>query len=74
MIAGVSLNTSTTFTAGEAWAISKDRMFVVIRNDVDLQVDQSAFFTSDRSAMRATMRVGFAFPHPLAIVRLYDTP
>lgn len=74
MISGVPVFTSTAVGAGTAWGIPKDRVFVVIRNDVDLQVDKSAFFTSDRTAIRATMRVGFAFPHPLAVVRLYDAP
>jgi hypothetical protein len=33
-------------------------------------VDSSAFFTSDRGAVRVTMRVGFAFPHEAAVVRV----
>ena len=70
VIGGLPLYSSTAVTAGEVWGVPKDRVFVVIRNDVDVQVDGSVFFTSDRSAIRATMRVGFAFPHALAIVKV----
>lgn len=31
-------------------------------------VDRSAFFTSDRIAVRVTVRVGFGFPHEEAVV------
>jgi hypothetical protein len=37
---------------------------------VALQVDRSAYFTPDRTAMRVTMRVGFAFPHPAPILKI----
>jgi len=30
----------------------------------------SVFFTSDRVAVRAVCRVGFAFPHPGAVVKV----
>lgn len=72
VIGGVPLYSSPAVTAGEVWAVPADRVFVIIRNDVDLQVDSSPYFSSDRTAVRATMRVGFAFPHPLAIVRITE--
>lgn len=74
MIAGIPILTSPAVAAGEAWAIPRDRVYLVIRDNVTVETDASAFFTSDRTAIRATMRVGFAFPHPLAVVRLYDAP
>lgn len=69
-VAGVPLLTSTAVTAGEVWGVPQDRVLVVIRNNVDVVLDSSVYFTSDRAAIRATMRVGFAFPHPLAIVKV----
>jgi hypothetical protein len=37
---------------------------------VDLAVDKSAYFTSDRTSIRAIMRVGFAFPHAAAVQKI----
>lgn len=71
-IAGVGLLTSPAVTAGEIWGVPKARVFVVIRDDVAIEADRSVFFTSDRVAIKATMRVGFAFPQPIAIVKIFD--
>ncbi|GAA2092626.1 phage major capsid protein [Brevibacterium salitolerans] len=67
---GVPLLVSPAVTAGTVWGIPQVRAVIVRRNDVDLQVDRSAYFTSDRTAIRATMRVGFAFPQPAAIQKI----
>lgn len=69
-IGGVPLYTSTAVTSGEVWGVPKDRVFVVVREDASIDVDRSVFFTSDRTAIKVTMRVGFAFPHPLAVVKV----
>ncbi len=76
VLQGVPLLTSPRVTAGTVWALPSDRVIVVRRQDVDLQLSTDAYFTSDRVAVRAVMRVGFAFPHPAAIVRvqLDETP
>ncbi|NLV77780.1 MAG: phage major capsid protein [Rhodococcus sp.] len=71
-VLGVPLYSSPAVAAGDIWAIPRDRVQVVLRDNVTLDVDGSAYFTSDRIALRATMRVGFAFPHAAAIVRLHD--
>ncbi|MGF6823997.1 HK97 family phage major capsid protein [Microbacterium sp. ZKA21] len=67
---GVRLLVSEGVTAGTVWGIPKVRSIIVRRNDVDLQTDKSAYFTSDRTAIRATMRVTFAFPHAAAIQKI----
>ncbi|AZI58387.1 phage major capsid protein [Nakamurella antarctica] len=69
-IGGVPLYISTAVTVGEVWAIPQDRAFVVIREDATVTADSSVFFTSDRVAVRATLRVGFAFPQPLGLVKI----
>lgn len=69
-ILGVPLYVSPAVAANVVWGIPGDRVFVVIRDDARIDVDGSVFFTSDRVAVRATMRVGFAFPHPAAIVKV----
>ncbi|MEQ6898456.1 phage major capsid protein [Microbacterium sp. KR10-403] len=69
-IQGVPLLVSSAVTAGTVWGIPKTRALLIRRNDVDLQVDTSPYFTSDRTAVRATMRVGFAFPHAAAVQKI----
>lgn len=44
--------------------------YVVQAQDASLDVDGSVFFTSDRVAVRTTVRVSFGFPHEAAIVRI----
>ncbi|WP_336633032.1 MULTISPECIES: phage major capsid protein [unclassified Microbacterium] len=70
LIQGVPLFVSSAVTPGTVWGIPKVRAILVRRNDVDLAVDRSAYFTSDRTAIRATMRVSFAFPHAAAIQKI----
>jgi len=69
-VLGLPLLVSSAVAAGTVWGLPKDRVFVVIRNDARVDVDRSAFFTSDRVAVRATMRVGFGFPHPAALIKI----
>jgi HK97 family phage major capsid protein len=71
-ILGIPLIPSPAVAEGDVWAIPAAKALVVLREDVTLDVDRSAYFSSDRIGIRATLRVGFAFPHPAALVRLYD--
>jgi HK97 family phage major capsid protein len=73
-VLGVPLLPSPAVAVGDVWAIPQAKVIAVLRQDVTLDVDRSVFFTADSIAIRATLRVGFAFPHPAAIVRLYDAP
>ncbi len=70
LIHGVPLYVSPAVAVGTVWGIPRDRTLVVIRDDTTLEADRSVFFTSDRIAIKATMRVGFAFPHAAAIVKV----
>jgi len=70
-IAGVPLYTSPSVTADTTvWGISAPHSIFVLRQDASVVTDTSAFFTSDRVAVRATLRVAFAYPHPAAIVKV----
>lgn len=55
---------------GTAWLVPRDRAFVVLRNDPEVIVAMSAFFSSSRIAIRAVLRVGIAFLHEAAVVRV----
>lgn len=69
-INGVPLLVSPAVTAGTIWGIPTERAYVVRRSDVELTKDASVYFTTDRIAIRATLRIGFAFPQPAAIAKI----
>ena len=59
---------------GHVWALDQSRVFVVLRQDAELVVDASRYFESDRLGIRATMRIGFGFPHEQAVVKIAPEP
>jgi len=73
-VLGVPLIPSPAVSAGTIWAIPRDRVFIVLRKDTTLAISEHSHFTSDRISIRAITRVGFGFPHPGALVRMYDAP
>jgi HK97 family phage major capsid protein len=70
MIAGVPLYSSPAVAPDTVWGLPRDRALIALREGTTLAVDRSAFFTSDRIAVRATLRVAFAFPHEEAVVKI----
>lgn len=70
VVGGVPVYHSPDIATGVVWGISKPYSVVVLRKDADVVVDSSPYFTSDRTAIRAVLRVGFGFPHPAAIAQL----
>lgn len=75
-ILGVPLLTSPyVSTADDAvWGLSKAYGYLVIREGSEVEADKSVFFTSDRVAIRAKLRIGFGFPHPPTMVKITTTP
>ncbi|UYM04213.1 phage major capsid protein [Solicola gregarius] len=71
-ILGVPLVVSSQLTAGTIWGIDSRFVQFVVRDNTRLEVDKSAYFSSDRVGVKATMRVAFAFTHPLALVKLTE--
>lgn len=69
-VLGIPVHVSSALTAGTAWAVDSSRVLTVLRDDVRLDTDSSRYFDSDRVAVRATMRVGFAFPSEGALVKM----
>lgn len=68
--AGLSVLSSRHVEQGHMWVIDPEQVITVLREDVELAVSWDSHFTSDRVALRATLRVGFAFPKPSALVRV----
>lgn len=69
-INGIPLIASTDVTAGTIWGIPKDTVHTVVRKDAEVKSDGSVMFTSDRTAIRGVMRVGFAFTHEAGIIKV----
>jgi HK97 family phage major capsid protein len=72
----LSSQLSITETQGSATAATSmyvyeaEQVVTVIRSGVDLQVDSSAAFSSDRTAVRVTMRADLVVPNPKSVVRI----
>jgi hypothetical protein len=69
IVEGRPLLVSPYVAIGDVWGIPAERVLLVVRDDADVVAGASPFFTSDRTAVRAT-RVGFGFPDAAAIVRI----
>ena len=74
LLAGIPLLTSPGVAAGTVWGIPADRALVAVRQDAELTVSPDAYFSSDQTAVRAILRIAFAFPHAAAIQKITLTP
>lgn len=73
-VQGVQLLISPAVPAGTIWGIPQDRTYVIRHPAAELGIDRSVFFTSDRVAVRATMRVAFGYAHPAAMIKISLKP
>lgn len=69
-ILGVPILVSPYVAANVVWALDSSRVWLVVREPATVETDRSVFFTSDRVAVKAIMRVGFGFVHPQAVVKI----
>jgi HK97 family phage major capsid protein len=67
---GAPLITSPYAADNDVWGLDSAYSLLVIRQDAEIVADTSPFFTSDRVAVRATLRAGFAFAHPASIQKV----
>jgi HK97 family phage major capsid protein len=74
VIAGVPLYAFPAVTPETVWGLPKDRVFVVLRRDVEVDVSADAYFSSDQVPVHGTMRVGFGYPHQAAVTKVTLTP
>jgi HK97 family phage major capsid protein len=70
-VLGVPITWSPAVGAADIWAVPRNKAFVVMRTGTTLVTDSSAYFSSDRTAIRSTSRIGFAWPHPAALVKIH---
>ena len=52
------------------WGLAQAKSFVVFRQPATVVADTSAFFSSDRTALRAVVRAAFAWPHQAAVIKI----
>jgi len=70
VINGVPLYVTPACDDDTVWAIPRAHAIAAIRQGAQVEADRSVFFTSDRTALRATLRVGYGFTYPEAVVKV----
>ncbi len=60
----------TSTNASSAYVYEAPQVVAVMRQDAAVDVDTSAAFSSDRTAVRVTMRADLVLPNPAAVVRI----
>ena len=56
------------------YGIPRDRVVIALRQDTRVERDRSAFWTSDRTGVKAIIRVSWAFTDPASITKIAPTP
>jgi HK97 family phage major capsid protein len=74
VISGIPVYTSPSIANDVVWGVPAAHSLVVIRSDATVVTDSSVYFSSDRTAIRATLRVGFGFTYPAAVIKITTSP
>ena len=74
VVAGVPLLTSPTIANDVVWGLPKSRIIVALRQGTTVEPDRSVFFTSDRTAVRAIVRVSWGFVDQAAVTKITTSP
>lgn len=72
-VLGVPLLVSSAVTAGTIYGVDSRFVQLVVRDNTRVEVDKSRYFESDQVGVKASMRVSFAFTHPLALVKVTES-
>jgi HK97 family phage major capsid protein len=70
LIFGVPLLVSPGVADDVVWGLASDFAYTVQNSEATLDVDSSPYFTSDRLAIRGTLRLAWGFPHPKSVVKI----
>ena len=70
MALGVPVWVSPGVPEGVVYGLPQDVSMVVRRADISLVVDRSRWFERDSVGIRATMRVGFSWPHAASVQKI----
>lgn len=69
-VAGIPVISTEFATEGEPWLVDASAVLTILREDTTVAVNDSTYFTSDRIAIRGTVRIGFGFTRPSALVKV----
>ena len=69
-VLGVPLITSEFVASNVVWGIDSSRVYTIVRSDSTTEADRSVYFTSDRVALKTTMRLAFACAHAASVVKI----
>ncbi|PXX59846.1 HK97 family phage major capsid protein [Nocardia tenerifensis] len=69
-VLGRPLLVSAAVESRTIWGVDQSRSFLAIAEDVTLEADRSVFFTSDRIAIRAKLRVSYGWPEPATVIKI----
>lgn len=69
-VLGRPLIVSPAVASRTIWGIDNARSFLAIAEEVTLESDRSVYFTSDKIAIRAKLRVCYGWPEPATIVKI----
>ena len=69
-IFGVALYPSSAVEVHAVWGLAQAKVFTVMRQDACVTTDSSAYFSSDETGVRCVLRIGFAFPHQEAVLKI----
>lgn len=72
-VAGVPVISTEFATEGEPWMVDSSAILTVLREDTAIAVSNDVYFSSDRIALRGTVRVGFGVTRPSALVKILLT-
>ncbi|MFL0579207.1 phage major capsid protein [Dietzia sp. 179-F 9C3 NHS] len=73
VIEGAPLYVTPEVAAGTIWTLDATSAQIVLRNDAEVAIDRSVYFTSDRCAVRGTLRIGWGFTRPASIGKITIT-
>ena len=74
VISGIPVVTSPAIGNDIVYGIPKNRVIIAIRQNPTIEPDRSVYFASDRTAVRAILRVGWSFTDPASICKIAPTP
>lgn len=73
IIDGKPLLTDPNVAAGTIWGVDSTQSLLVIRQDAEITISDSVYFSKDSTAVRVIMRVGLGFTNPAGIMKITTT-